>query len=346
MSDSVLTSHRPPTRRQAAGMTAGITAAIALGALSPARPARAQQPPAAAASSPRPKGPRVWLDYDQTDLDDGLNTLKAAPNLRQVTGRWASNSEAVRQRLGPPRRLAYGPTPIEALDLYPTRAANAPINVFLHGGGFELGLARHYAFAAEMFVRAGAHHAVPDFARAQDHGGDIAPLVDQALRAIAWVHRNARSFGGDPDRIFVAGHSTGGELTGLALTTDWRAEFGLPADLVKGGLCCSTVFDLRALRLSSRGAGLKFTDESEAAFSTRRRLDRLRAPVIVAFGSLETPLFQNQSREFVAAAKAAGKPATLLVAEGYNHFEVIETLANPYGPLGRAALEQMGLVPA
>lgn len=75
--------------------------------------------------------------------------------------------------------------------------------------------------------------------------------------------------------------------------------------------------------------------------SAQRHLDRLRAPVIVAVGSLETTWFQRRAREFVAAVQAAGKSAQLLVVDGYNHFEVIETLANPYGPLGRGALEQM-----
>jgi len=46
---------------------------------------------------------------------------------------------------------------------------------------------------------------------------------------------------------------------------------------------------------------------------------------------------------FVAAVKAAGKPVTFLVGEGYNHFEMFETLGNPYGLLGRATLEQMRL---
>jgi len=72
-------------------------------------------------------------------------------------------------------------------------------------------------------------------------------------------------------------------------------------------------------------------------------VDKLTAPVIVAYGTLETPEFQRQSRDFAAAVRAAGKPATLLVAEGYNHFEIIETLANPYGLLGCAVLEQMAL---
>ncbi|MGE0038796.1 MAG: alpha/beta hydrolase, partial [Xanthobacteraceae bacterium] len=79
------------------------------------------------------------------------------------------------------------------------------------------------------------------------------------------------------------------------------------------------------------------------ALSAQRHLDKLHAPVVVAYGTSETPEFQRQSRDFVAAVKAAGKPAELLVGEGYNHFEMLETLANPYGLLGRAAFAQMGL---
>ena len=65
--------------------------------------------------------------------------------------------------------------------------------------------------------------------------------------------------------------------------------------------------------------------------------------VIVAYGTLESPEFQRQARDFAAALTAAGKPAQLLVADGYNHFEIIETLTSPYGHLGRAVLEQMKL---
>jgi arylformamidase len=84
----------------------------------------------------------------------------------------------------------------------------------------------------------------------------------------------------------------------------------------------------------------------EEALSPQRHVEKLCAPVIVAHGTLETPEFQRQSRDFAEAVGKAGKPVTLLVAEGYNHFEIIETLANPCGLLGRAVLAQMGLAPS
>src|SRR5438034_9143192 len=293
--------------------------------------------------APRVKGPRVWLDLDQTELDAAYDQSVYAPNLQQIVGRYATNSEAVRARLGAPRRYAYGPTPIEALDVYTTKRPNAPINVFIHGGAWRTSVAKDNAFAAELFVNAGAHYVVPDFAAVQDVGGSLMPMADQVRRAVAWVYRNARSFGGDPDRLYVSGHSSGAHLAGVVLTTDWARDFNLPANIVKGGLCSSGMYDLKPVRLSARSNYVKFTDEMEQALSAQRHLDRLTAPVVVSHGTLESPEFQHQARDFAAAVTAAGKPVQLLVGDGYNHFEIIETLTSPYGLLGRAVLEQMKL---
>jgi arylformamidase len=191
-------------------------------------------------------------------------------------------------------------------------------------------------------VRAGAHWVVPDFSWVQDTGGSLLPIAEQVRRALAWVYHNAEVFGGDRERIYVSGHSSGGHLAGCLLTTDWR-QMGLPGDLIKGGLCCSGMFDLRPVRLSARGRYVAFTDEMEQALSPIRHLDELTTPLLVACGTFETPEFQRQSRDFAAAVRAAGKPVELLVADGYNHFEILETLANPYGLLGRSVPEQMEL---
>ncbi len=314
-----------------------VLGAAAAGALLAAAPALAQQP------APRAKGPRVWLDLDQAELDDAYDQSVYAPNQKQVTGRYVTNSDAVRARLGAPKRFAYGPTPVEGLDVWTTKRPDAPVNVFVHGGAWRVGTAAAYAFPAELFVNAGAHFVVLDFASVTDLGGDLSAMADQVRRGIAWVHRNAKTFGGDPDRLYLSGHSSGAHLAGVALVTDWKKDFGLPADTVKGGLCCSGMFDMKPVRLSARSRYVKFTDAMEDAMSAQRHLDRLNAPVVLAHGTLETPEFQRQSRDFAAALKAAGKPVQLLVASGYNHFEILETLASPYGLLGRAALEQMKL---
>jgi arylformamidase len=298
------------------------------------------------APAPRAKGPLVWLDLDQKELDDAYDQSKYATNLAQIVKRYGTNSDAVRARLGAPKRLSYGTTPIEGADLYPAKRPNAPVHVFIHGGAWRTGSAQVYAFQAEAFVHAGAHFVTLDFQNVTQTGGDLMPMADQVRRAVAWIYKNAASFGGDPNRLYVSGHSSGGHLGGVVLVTDWEKDFGLPKDLVKGGLLCSGMYDLKPARLSARSSYVKFTDETEHKLSTQRHLDKLNTPVILAYGTLETPEFQRQTRDFAAAVQAAGKPVQLLVADGYNHFEIIETIANPHGLLGRAALEQMKLTPA
>jgi arylformamidase len=307
--------------------------------------AQAQQPgsPQPGPAQSRVKGPRVWLDLDQSELDAAYDQTVWAANREQLVRRYATHSDAARARLGAPRRFAYGAGDVEGLDLYATARAGAPIIVFVHGGAWRAGLAKNYAFPAELFVRSGAHFVVPDFAAVQDVGGSLMPMADQVRRAVAWVHRNARSFGGDPDRLYVAGHSSGAHLAGVVLTTDWPRQFSLPVDTVKGGLFSSGMYDLKPVRLSARSNYVKFTDEMEQALSSQRHLDRLNAPIVVSHGTLESPEFQRQARDFAAAVTAAGKPVKLLVGEDYNHFEIIETLGSPYGLLGRAALELMKL---
>jgi arylformamidase len=297
---------------------------------------------ALAGESARAAGPPVWLDMDQQALDDAYNQIKYAPNQPQIVRRYASNSDAVRAILGPPRRISYGPMADEGLDLYPATEAKAPISIFVPGGAWRVGTARDYAFAAELFVRAGVHHIVPDYINVDAAGGDLMPMAAQVRRAIAWVYRNAESFGGDPNRIHVFGHSSGAHLAGVAMTTDWPTAFGIPADVIKTGLLCSGMYDLKAVRLSARSRYVRFTDEMEGALSTQRHIDRFTVPVVLAYGTLDTPEFQRQTRDFATALRAAGKPMEVLVGQNYNHFELPETLASPYGLVGRAALAQIG----
>ncbi len=285
----------------------------------------------------------MFLDYDQVELDAAYNQTAYAPNRTQVEQRHAHNAELARARLGEPTRMAYGPTEIERLDIYRTKTARAPVHLFVHGGAWQSGSARGSAYLAELFINAGAHFVAPDFVRVQDAGGSLMVMEQQVRRAIAWVYQNAASFGGDPGRLYISGHSSGAHLAGAALITDWKKDFGVPGDIIKGALLASGMYDLRGPRLSYRSTYVKFDDATEDALSPQRYIDRIHAPVIVAYGSHETPEFQRQAREFAAAVKAAGKPVELIRGEGYNHFEIEDTLGNPYGVLGRAVLGQMGL---
>jgi len=319
------------TRRAVLAAAAG-GAAVAASA-----PARAQQP--------RAKGPLVWLDMDQQALDDAYDQIVYAPNREQVAKRRIANSERARAIIGAPERVAYGATEIEKLDIYRARQANAPVNIFVHGGAWRANRAADYACLAEPFVRSGAHFVIVDFTNVDAAGGSLFPMVEQVRRAVGWVYRNAKSFGGDPGRLYLSSHSSGSHIGGCVVTHDWPKE-GLPLDILKGATLGSGMYDLKPVRLSKRSKYVKFTDAMEEALSAQRHIDKLNTPLILAHGTYETPEFQRQTRDFYAAVKAAGKPVELIVGEGYNHFEMLETLANPYGLLGRAVLAQMRLATA
>jgi arylformamidase len=323
------TKFKSVTRRAMLGATAAIAAAPALADVCPIGP------PA------HDKGPRVWMDMDQIELDAAYDQSVYSPLIGQLLKRFATSSDEARKHLGAPKRLAYGPTAVEGLDLYPANKRNAPIFVFVHGGAWLRGEAKDYGYAAELFVNAGVNYVALDFIAVEAANGDIGVMAEQARRGIAWVYKNAASFGGDTSRFYVGGHSSGGHLCGMALVTDWLKEFGLPADMVTGGLCMSGLYDMKPVRLSKRSSYVKFTDDMEQAMSSLRHIERLRAPIIVTYGTNETPESQRQSRDFAAAVKAAGKPVELIEAPNFNHFEMCESLGNPFGPNGRAALKLM-----
>ena len=301
------------------------------------------------------RGPLVWRDMDQKTLDDAYNQAAYAPNMDLILGRIAAASETTRKILGAPYRLAYGPGEDERLDIYRAHAHTlpspaggggnqdgSPINVFVHGGAWLRGSAAHTAFIAEAVVGAGGHAVLIDFINAGQSGGDLMPMAEQVARAIAWAWHNAESFGGDRNRFYVSAHSSGAHLAACALSRGWSKE-NLPADFCKGALLVGGMYDLEPVRRSARSAYVKFTDEMEEALSPVRHIDGITTPFVIAYGIRETPEFQRQSRDFFTALKAQGKSAELIVAESYNHFELFETMANPYGIVGRARLRQMRL---
>src|SRR5580692_2269409 len=103
-----------------------------------------------ATATAKVKGPIVWLDMDQEALDDAYDQIVYAPNRDQIGKRRLANSALALERLGKPLRFAYGPTPIEGLDVYcapslPSPASGggkgggAPVAIFVHGGAWRNG---------------------------------------------------------------------------------------------------------------------------------------------------------------------------------------------------------------
>jgi arylformamidase len=322
------------TRRALLGGAAAGTVALAAG------DASAQRCPAT--PPVRAKGPAVWLDYDQQDIDEMYDQSVFAFNQRHLLARSDANNALATAVIGKAERFAYGSDPIEGVDVWKTRKPDAPVLIYLHGGSWQSGRSADFALYAEPYINAGAHFVSVDFTNVRATKGDLFPLVDQCRRAVAWTYRNAAKFGGDPERLYLCSRSSGSHLAGCVVTTDWET-IGLPRTMLKGAVMGSGMYDLKAVRLSARSKFVTFTDEMEQQLSAQRHIDKLHTPLVLCIGTLETPEFQRQSWDFAAAVKAAGKPVELVVGQDYNHFEVGDTIGHPYQLMGRELMKTMKL---
>jgi arylformamidase len=283
---------------------------------------------------------KVYRDYTQEQLDAQYNQLSIVGDNSGYKQRKIEESARVRAKLDSILDVAYGPSRQERLDVLKCNRPGAPTLVFLHGGAWKGGHKDDVSFIAEPYVEAGANVVTVNFALVPEVRLD--EQVRQASAAIAWAYKNARSYGGDHERVFVTGHSSGGHLTGMMMVTDWTT-FGLPADALKGGAPFSGMFDLEPVQLSWRNTYLKMDREEALALSSIRRIPDRVMPLVIGYGGGELDEFRRQSREFAAAWRDRGYPCTEIELPGLNHFEVQQQMANPVGVIVPAIRAMMGL---
>ena len=163
-------------------------------------------------------------------------------------------------------------------------------------------------------------------------------MVNQVRAAVNWVYRNCPEFGGDATRIYIVGHSSGAHLAAMALSTRW-ADYDLSVNPIRGGFLVSGIYDLGPLRHTSRSKSVRIDDDVEGRLSPMRCLGELVSPLLLAVGSKESPEFLRQTSDYATALCGLGNQTKVVVGETYNHFDIVETLGNPYGLLGRNLLD-------
>ncbi len=275
--------------------------------------------------------------------ETGYNLRLRHPDFDTHFAVWERESVRVRGAFDCTLDQRYGDGPNMTLDLFPARNAppeGAAVQVFIHGGYWRAMDKSSYSFPAEGFVEAGAAFASLNYALAP--AVTLAEIVEQCRRALEWIAANAGRFGGNPDRLFVSGHSAGGHLTAMMLCTDWAAR-GRPADLVKGGTAISGIFDLAPLLQTSINDDVRLNAETAAHNSPILHLPSRPAPLIAAVGAEETPEFIAQNRAFAEAWRGRGFDATMMELAGLHHYNVVNEMGRPGSELTKAVLAQMGL---
>lgn len=282
-----------------------------------------------------PDAPLVWQDLDQAGLDRAYDQTQWAANIAEVMGRCAALSQALRDKQGLPKRLAYGAGVNEQLDFFSCARAGAPLLIFVHGGAWRSGLAKDYAFVAAPLLSAGVHVAVLDFDPVQDCGGELLTMAAQVRAAVLWLHAHAARLGADPARLHLAGHSSGAHLAAAVATGDDQAWAPLP---LRSLSCLSGMYELEPVRRSARSRYVAFSDDSVRRLSPARHAHRLRCPALVAHGTLESPQFQWQARAWAEALGNAGVAVQAFSVPLLNHFEMLESFGLAEGPTMPALL--------
>ena len=249
--------------------------------------------------------------------------------------------------------VPFGDHEKQKLDLYfpEEKPSKAPVFLFIHGGGFREGDRSHYGYVAGTFAKRGFITAVTGY-RLTPRGFYYPSQPEDIHAALSWLYRNIAEFGGDPEQIYVGGHSVGGILTAeVCVRGGWLKEKGLPPDLIKGCAPISTsivVGDPEA----ALGGGVYAVRKAEGnAYvddpALRQEADPLQnidtAPP-VAFFSAGTgeAILHDSPQVFVKRLREMGSRAEFLILEDLDHADTALVLGDDQSLLFREIMRMFG----
>ncbi len=235
--------------------------------------------------------------------------------------------------------ISYGSDPAQRLDLYlpPEPADGLPVLILAHGGGWTHGFKEWMGLCAQAIIDLPAILVSIDYRLGPDHKFPAA--LEDVLSAIAFVRTIIAAHGGDPERLFVGGHSAGGHLTALATTRrDLHPRFSLPEGAIKAcfpvGGQMTFLFPEILPGSTEERIHTQFLPGSDAAAaaSPLSHAQGCRTPFFIAVGEKDIPRIIKSGGEMKAALEAQGTEVGLYTFPGLDHFEAGLALDDPASP--------------
>lgn len=222
------------------------------------------------------------------------------------------------------------------LDVYQPRNSpkeGAPILFFVHGGSWRSGDRSTYGLLGNRFAGDGTVTVIPSYRLAPKN---LHPAqIEDVAAALAWTYKHAVEFGGDPNKIYIAGHSAGGHLVALlALNDKYLKAAGLTDDVIKGVAALSGVYDVRTLE-GVFGPDDMVRRDASPAFHARK----IKAPFVITYCQWDYPSLPAQARQFDSLLRRAFVPTKLVFIPGENHISEIVNIGKPDDPTAQAILK-------
>ncbi|MBS0429683.1 MAG: alpha/beta hydrolase [Proteobacteria bacterium] len=277
-------------------------------------------------------------------IDDAYNPRVRVTDvdaaLRHQTQRSTQAQRELPYRAGVP----YGATLAETVDIVPARRPSAPVFLFIHGGYWRANAARDFAQVAFGPNAMDFTTVLVDYALCP--AVTLDEIVRQVRAAAAWVLRHIGEHGGDPQRVVIGGHSAGGHLGAMLLNTPWHAQYGLPDDPFVGAVLVSGLYDIAPLRYSYLQPAIQLDDGIVARNTPLHFVRPCRTPVLLTWGGLEQPAFEQQSTRMLQAWRAAGNAGELMPQPGADHLSAIHGFEDEGSPLCAAMRRMAGAASA
>jgi arylformamidase len=235
--------------------------------------------------------------------------------------------------------VPYGDDYYQRVDVYrPMKAtADLPVLVFAHGGAWTNGYKEWMGLMAPAITNFPAVFVSVSHRLAPEHRYPVP--FDDCLAALSWVHRNIADYGGDPRRLYVGGHSSGGHLYALVtLRRDARRSAGLADDVVRACFPVSTRFNMvfdnpePGTTEHRHNTMLFAAGENAVPASPLHQIDGNSVPFLLAWGARDLPAIMENGERMFEALFATGTRIEKLVIEGHDHFDMALELGNPANP--------------
>ncbi len=226
--------------------------------------------------------------------------------------------------------IRYGPDFRQALDVYvpKRRGGPLPVIVFFYGGSWRGGERADYLFVAEALTSRGTIAIVPDYRLFPDVR--FPAFVEDGARAVRWVLENVADFGGDPDRLYLMGHSAGAHIAAmLTLEESYLAAEGVPVNSIRGTIALAGPHAF----YPSRTASVAPIFAHLADQNTARPIvfvDGDEAPMLLLHGADDDTVFVFNTVELSKAVRDAGGSARHIIYPDVGHFGILLALARPF----------------